>query len=74
MNSVPKFGKVEILLKPERINYSTQLQVFEDCGLVITGNYLIVIIDERDEKQTSVTTTSRIFDLGTVHSYKTHAI
>jgi hypothetical protein len=50
--TAPKFGKVEILVKtegPTKGSISIIKQTFDDCGLMITGDYIIVIIDERDE-------------------------
>lgn len=73
-NSAPKFSKVELLL---RNNTTTSLESvnkveFLDCALMITGDYIIVIIDERDLDK-SLTTTGKIFNMKDVVSYKTHA-
>jgi hypothetical protein len=49
----PKFGKVELLVKntdySKRNSSSITKIEFEDCGLMITGDYIVVILDERDE-------------------------
>lgn len=76
-NTAPKFGKVEILLKSDTYNnidkLSTTNVTFEDCGLMITGDYIIVIIDAKDEIANTLTSTGKIFHLSTVQAYKTHA-
>ena len=71
-NMAPKFGKVELLIKNGSIGVDNL--VFEDCGLMITGDYLIVIIDERDELKNTATSTGKIFKLSEIKSYKTHKI
>lgn len=73
-NLAPKFGKVELLLKSEdKNNLSTTNITFEDCGLMITGDYIIVIIDERNDINTSITSTGKIYPLKNISAYKTHA-
>lgn len=68
--TAPKFGKVELLIKIEN---STNKISFEDCGLMITGDYIIVIIDERDDINNTLTSTGKIFSLNTIESYRTHS-
>lgn len=76
-NKAPKFGKVELLIKNEGYSdkdlRSTTKIEFLDCGLMITGDYIIVIIDEKDELNHDLTTTGNIFNLKDVSAYKTHA-
>lgn len=75
-NRAPKYSKIEILLKTKSkdkdIESTTKLE-FLDCGLMITGDYIVVIIDEKDEIQNSLTSTGKIFSLSEVSGYKTHA-
>ncbi len=75
-NTAPKFGKVELLfknnLKPNDLTSVVKLE-FLDCGLMITGDHIIVIIDERDEINNTLTSTGRVFNLKEVSAYKTHA-
>lgn len=76
MNTVPKFGKVELLVKkPAKLGgvpYTDRVE-FLDCGLMITGDYIVVIIDEKDEKNKTLTSTGEIFPMSIIKSYKTHA-
>lgn len=87
MNSVPKFKKVDIIIKStksSKINasdglitnvQSTEKVEFEDCGLMISGNILIVIIDESPtelEKVLASRTTGHIFKLEDVVKYQTY--
>jgi hypothetical protein len=70
ITSAPKFGKIEILVKN---NHNIDREEYDDCGLVITGNYLIVVIDERNDIENSLTTTGKIFNLENIKSYKTYS-
>jgi hypothetical protein len=40
---------------------------------MITGDYIIVTIDEKDEINDTLTSTGKIFHLNEVSAYKTHA-
>jgi hypothetical protein len=75
-NRAPKFGKVELLLKnlanSKDIISINKIEFF-DCGLMITGDYIIVTIDEKDEINDTLTSTGKIFNLNVVSAYKTHA-
>jgi len=75
-NRAPKFGKVELLLKnnlkTNDLTSTTRVQ-FLDCGLTITGDYIIVTIDEKDDINNTLTSTGKIFHLNEVSAYKTHA-
>lgn len=80
MNRAPKFGKVELLVinelstnKDPKIPNVDKI-TFEDCGLMITGDYIIVIVDEKDELKDTLTSTGRIFPLNKVQAYKTHSM
>lgn len=68
--TAPKFGKVELLMKT---GTSRTLETFEDCGLMITGDHIIVILDEKDDINNTLTSTGNIFNLKDIVSYKTHA-
>jgi hypothetical protein len=69
--TAPKFGKVELLTKSG--NVSRTLETFEDCGLMITGDYIIVILDEKDDINNTLTSIGSIFNLKDIVSYKTYA-
>jgi hypothetical protein len=74
--TAPKFGRVEILVKtegPTKGSISIIKQTFDDCGLMITGDYIIVIIDERDEINNTLTSTGKIFSLKNIDSYRTYS-
>lgn len=68
--TAPKFSKVELLVK---LSSTRTNLTFEDCGLMITGDYIIVILDEKDEINNTLTSVGKIFPLKDVDSYKTHA-
>jgi hypothetical protein len=77
INKTSTFGKVEILLKDVNSSVSiasvTKIE-FYNCGLMITGDYIVVVIDEKDDINNNLTSTGRIFNLKDVSAYKTHAI
>lgn len=78
---VPKYSKIEVKLKPQENPFingfkesapSIVVHSFDDAGLVITGNFLIVVIDEKDNINNSLSSTGKIFELKEVLSYRTH--
>lgn len=69
--TAPKFGKVELMMRTG--GDSRTVQSFDDCGLMITGDYIIVILDEKDDINNTLTSTGSIFNLKDIVSYKTHA-
>ena len=73
-NRAPKFGKVELLFKSTTNDpINTTKLIFEDCGLMITGDHIVVIIDEKDEMNNTLTSTGNVFNLRELQAYKTHA-
>lgn len=75
MVGAPKYGKIELLIledsNDERIVPNTKIE-FEDCGLVITGDYMIIVTDEKNSSDKIATTTGRIFPLKKIFAYKTY--
>lgn len=78
---VPKYSKIEIKIKGKVNQYedglkvslpSTTVLTFEDAGLVITGNFIIVVIDEKHDINNTLSSTGQIFNLHEVISYRTH--
>ena len=72
----PKFSKVELLIKNKDYSKGNSTSItkieFDDCGLMITGDYIIVILDERDEINKMNTSTGRIFNMHEISAYKTY--
>lgn len=64
----PKFSKVELLRKN---GSSLNSEVFQDCGLIITGDYIIVIEEVRESETSPLITRGRIFNLADISSYQT---
>lgn len=72
---VPKFKKVELILLEDKINKtdvfrSKEKIEFLDCGLVITGNH-IIITTNGTQNVTENFTIGRIFHLDNIDAYKT---
>jgi len=80
MQGAPKFSKVEIHfntqvdnLKPQNIGTKTKTLHFEDAGLMITGDYMILVLDNKADAETSANSTGHVYPLSSVVSYTTHA-
>jgi hypothetical protein len=78
INTAPKYSKIELLIKNEGyrdtdLRSTTKIE-FLDCGLIISGNHLIIVIDERNDINNSLTSTGRIFNLKEISAYKTYAL
>jgi len=72
-NTEPKFSKVELLIKSKSSDLPSTLNIsFENCGFMITGDYIVIIIDEKNEDNNTVTSTGKIFSLKEITAYKTH--
>ena len=67
-NRTPKFSKVELLRK---VGPSINSEEYQDCGLVITGDYLFIIEEVRETPTSPLISTGRIFPLSEILSYKT---
>lgn len=66
-NHIPKFSKVSLRLKLRGSeDLSIHTNTFENCGLMITGDYLIITIDDSDG------TNGKIFELKDILEYKTY--
>jgi len=69
-NVIPKFKKVDVLIYKQTIHniFSGVDKVeYENCGLMITGDYIIVTVDGEDESNIG-----EIIPLNIVKSYKTY--
>ena len=75
MNMVPKFKKVELLIKDIKLPSVTKVE-FNNCGLMITGDYIIVTVEDsklnEDKYTKEITNVGRIFHLSEVSDYKTY--
>lgn len=67
-NTVPKFSKVVLRKRIELENKVDIIaDLYEDCGLMITGNFIIVTTDEGDGSSKG-----KIYKLDEVYDYKTY--
>lgn len=76
----PKYSKVEITFKEnvgnkilnEVLNSKNETtKIFEDCGVVITGDFLLIILDNINETPETVKyTKTNIFPLNQIDNYK----
>jgi hypothetical protein len=68
INTVPKFSKVALRRKFEsEESYDLITDTYENCGLMITGNFMIVTIDEGD-----ASTKGKVYKLSDIYDYKTY--
>jgi hypothetical protein len=72
-NNICKFSKVSIRIKSKGGESSDGFNLFtvtyENSGLTITGNFMIVTIAEKDDSNKSI-----IFSLDEIYDYKTYNI
>jgi hypothetical protein len=69
MQGAPKFRKVELILKD---GDSRDVIDYDDCGMVITGDYIIIVEDEKDIEETSTSSTGTVYHMSEVAQYRTH--
>ncbi len=68
INTVPKFSKVALRRKVElEEGYDLVIDTYENCGLMITGNFIVVTTDEGDNS-----TKGKIYKLSEIYDYKTY--
>ncbi len=68
INAVPKFSKVALRRKLElEEGYDLVIDTYENCGLMITGDFMIVTIDEGD-----ASTKGKVYKLSDIFDYKTY--
>jgi hypothetical protein len=76
MQGAPKFSKVEVMLRDsestDKYFPKTTTLTFHDAGLVITGDYLVVVVDEKNEIENTISSTGQIYELKDVRAYRTH--
>jgi hypothetical protein len=75
LNKIPKYSKVELLFKEKNTNglQSVTKLEFDDCGLMITGDYIVVITDHKHDIETSLNSVGKIYHLNNIDSYKTYS-
>ena len=76
MQGAPKFSKVELILKDRDStdkDFIKNIKLeFEDAGMMITGDYIIIVIDEKADMTSTTSSTGKIFHMSEVVAYKTH--
>jgi hypothetical protein len=75
LNMIPTFEKVELLVRTivnEVVMPSLTKVEFEDAGMVITGNYMIITTKQYVGETNEVVQTSQIFHLNEIKSYRTY--
>ena len=70
MQGAPIFGKVELWIRDSANLIKSE---YTDSGMVITGNYLIIVENETADAENTVTSTGTLYELSTVAKYRTHA-
>lgn len=78
MQTAPKYSKIELITK-YNLNQTTKLVeeefiTFEDCGMFISGDHLIIVQDVKDNTgETNTATEGTVFNLVNIKQYKTYA-
>lgn len=85
-HTAPKYSKIEISFKfstikellnetPSLNETNLKVKTFEDCGVVITGNHLLIIEDNKTDGDPEIRYTKQtIFDLSEIESYKVYNV
>jgi hypothetical protein len=77
LSNIQRFSKVELLVKNQKEFSpipSTDIIKFDNCRLIIIGDYIVVETDENDKVNSTLITTRKIFNLNQIVSYKTHTL
>lgn len=69
MSTATKFKRIELLIKDSN---SIQKLEFYNSVLVITGDYIIIVSDERDSNDIVTSNIGKIYNLNQISAYKTH--
>ena len=69
MQGLPIFGKVEVWVKNGN---STIKSEYIDSGILITGDYLIIVKNETMDGDNTITSTGTLFNLSELIRYKTY--
>lgn len=72
---LPTFSKVELLIKTvvnDVVMPSLSKVEFEDAGLMVSGNHMIITTKDYDADLNEIVQTSKIFHLHEINSYRTH--
>lgn len=77
MNSAPKYSKIELIISNDSMSAGKitpeDLITFNDCGMFMTGDHLIIVEDSRDESgQNNQATEGTVFPLNNIKKYKTY--
>lgn len=70
MQGAPIFGKIELWVR-ELDNIIKK--EYTDSGMVITGNYLIIVENDTADADNTVTSIGTLYELSDIIKYKTHA-
>lgn len=68
MQTAPKYGTIELGLKGK----DKEVLSFQDCGMFISGDHLVIVIDTKDSIQNTQTSQGNIFSLSDLVYYKTY--
>jgi hypothetical protein len=66
MQTAPKYEKIELRLRARK-------QTYLNCGMVITGDHIIVVTDTIDSVHNNTVSTGDVYPLSDVIRYKTYA-
>jgi hypothetical protein len=76
MNIAPKYSKIELMVahaQENGLSIPVDIINFYDCGMFISGNFMIIVEDCRDSSGVSnVSTEGTIFNLNEIKKYITY--
>ena len=70
MQGAPKYAKIILTFIPDT-GIDEVINVFEDCGMVLTSDKLIIVKDSHDSISNMLKTEGLVFELNKLLSYQT---
>lgn len=74
MQGAPKYKKIILTWRPELGSTEETTSEFEDCGMVLTADKIIIVKDTHDSVDNLLSTEGSIFELSDLKSYKTYKV
>ena len=71
MQGAPKYAKIILTWHPEMGPNGETISEFEDCGMVLTSDKLIIVKDSHDSISNMLKTEGLVFELNNLISYQT---
>jgi len=72
MQGAPKYAKIKLTWKPNEINKKETTTEFENVGMVVTADKIIIVSETHDSITNMMKTEGSVFELSQLKSYETY--